>query len=599
MLKNVQLVHKLPLILISFALMAAIATGTIAYLQSTRALYDQTEATLFALLESRETTLRQYLGTVEKDVLFHSQSPLMRLAMQDFVDAWQIVPGNKETYLKEHYTQRAPYTFERKNNQPPKKDMSVYSDAHSKYHTAFVSLIASRSFYDIFLLDRDGNVIYTALKEFDFAKNVSGNPDLFGLNHAYEEVIKSYQHRIAVFSDFKPYAPSNSEPAGFVAAPVFDASGNLLGILSFQLAINAINEIMQVTVGMGKTGETYLVGIDKLMRSDSRFIDDGSILEQRVDTVSVERALSGDAGVHVSPDYRNVSVYSAYKFIDFLGVRWAILAEIDEAEVLQPVYQLNFYLIIIGLVLAAVIACVGYLLARDLSRPILSMVNAMNRLATNDLDTSFDVPDRKDEVGLMGRALVHFQSSALEREKLRAQLSHMALHDAMTGLPNRDHALEHLRSLLETSAIEGNAVSIFFADLDGFKHINDTFGHQVGDAVLKEASDRFLYSLRDQDMVARIGGDEFLFIVSHDHSENEREYIAEKILLNIEKPFKIANSSVHIGVSIGIATYPTHATNIRDLLRLADEAMYRAKARGKNRFAYCDDLIVSQQTDIS
>ncbi|CTQ55790.1 Cyclic di-GMP phosphodiesterase Gmr [Roseibium album] len=103
----------------------------------------------------------------------------------------------------------------------------------------------------------------------------------------------------------------------------------------------------------------------------------------------------------------------------------------------------------------------------------------------------------------------------------------------------------------------------------------------------------------EKDMVARIGGDEFLFIVSHDHSENEREYIAEKILSNIEKPFNIANSPVHIGVSIGIATYPTHATNIRDLLRLADEAMYRAKARGKNRFAYCDDLIVSQQTDIS
>lgn len=590
MLKDVQIVHKFPLVLISFALLAAVTTGAIAYYHSTRALYDQTESKLFALLESRETTLRHYLDTVEKDVLFHAQSPLVKLAMKDFAAAWSVVPGNKETYLKEHYTRRNPYTFDRLEHLPPKKDRSVYSDAHSRYHAVFLSLIASRSFYDIFLLDQHGNIIYTALKEFDFAQNVSGNARLFGLSRVYGTVVNNVPARQAAFSDFSSYEPSNGDAAAFIAAPIFDDSGSLQGVLAFQLAIDVINDIMQVTVGMGTSGETYLVGTDLLMRSDSRFLDDKSILEQSVDTTSVSSALAGDAGVHVTPDYRGVSVYSAYKPVDFLGVRWAVLAEIDEAEVLLPIHRLNFILAIIGIALAAIIAGLGYLLATDLSKPILSMVNAMNRLADNDLSSNLQLPDRNDEVGLMGKALLHFQSFAIERERLREQLSHMANHDALTGLPNRDHALAHLNALLEASTVDNSAVSVFFADLDGFKYVNDTFGHQKGDVVLKETASRFRTCIRKGDMVARIGGDEFLFILSHDRSEKDHVQFAERILESIREPFSLDSREVSIGVSIGIATSPAHGLKVRELMRIADEAMYAAKARGKNNFAYCEDV---------
>lgn len=593
MLRNVRIIHKFPLVLISFALLAAVTTGVIAYLQSTRALYAQAEAHLFALLESREATLRQYLETAEKDVLFHAQSPLIGLAMQDFTAAWKTLPEDRETYLKERYSQLNPYSFERMQVRASKEDLSSYSDIHARYHAVFLSLIASRSFYDIFLLNPDGNVVYTALKEFDFAKNVSGDPDLFGLNHAFEAVARNHRQGSAVFSDFKPYAPSNSEPAAFIATPVLDKNGQQLGVLAFQLAIDAINDIMQVTVGMGETGETYLVGTDRLMRSDSRFLEDRSILEQRVETSSVNLALAGKAGVHVTTDYRGVSVYSAYKPIDFLGVRWAALAEIDEAEVLGPVYQLNYYLLVIGLALAAVIACLGYLLATDLSKPILSMVHAMNRLASEDLKTDIRVPERSDEVGLMGKALIHFQSFAIEREELREQLSHIAKHDSMTGLPNRSYALDYLRSLIEAGSVENSAVSVFFADLDGFKHINDTYGHQMGDAVLKMAAERFQTCIRKEDMVARIGGDEFLFIVVHDRTEAEHELIAARILASVDVPFRVGLRELSVGVSLGIATWPTHATTVRELMRLADEAMYEAKARGKNRFAYCNPIAAS------
>jgi len=138
-----------------------------------------------------------------------------------------------------------------------------------------------------------------------------------------------------VFSDFVSYAPSAGEPAMFAAIAMRDADEQVLGVLALQLPTDRIRDIMQFTAGMGETGETYLVGEDLLMRSDSRFSEDSTILRTRVDTESVRRALGGETGTLFAADYRGENVLSAYTATQIGEFRWAVMAEIDEQEVLQ------------------------------------------------------------------------------------------------------------------------------------------------------------------------------------------------------------------------------------------------------------------------
>jgi len=581
---------KFPLVMICFALLAALVTGIVAYLQATSALHDEAKSKLYALLESREHALSRYFETIENELVFHTQSPLIRNSFAELNTAWEQIDGEKEVYLQEKYILKNPYHDGQKFKYLAAPDGSYYSALHEKYHPTFNTLIVTANFYDIFFINPEGNIIYTALKENDFATNVLTSSKPSGLAHAFELAVQNKNKRPPVFSDFHPYAPSNDAPAGFIAKAVFDDNHELLGVLAFQISIEMVNSIMQVTAGMGESGETYLVGADKTMRSDSRFFAN-SILTRSVDTASVRLALSGEEGVQVTDDYRNIPVYSAYKPLDIMGVRWAVLAEVDEAEVVKPVSQLSRYLVVIGIALGVLIAVLGYILATDLSLPILSMVGTMQRLAANDLNTNVSVSDRKDEVGLMAAALISLKEFATDRELLRQQLSHMANHDALTELPNRKAALEHLEALVEDAhSNPRTSVSILFCDLDGFKAVNDQLGHDFGDEVLKTISKRFRICLDDGDFLARLGGDEFLVVLHHAKDDDSVVRKARAIIGALDTPFGRDGLPVSLGVSIGIASYPNDGKKVSSLLKSADSAMYLAKSGGKNRFAYASDL---------
>ncbi|WP_150525024.1 diguanylate cyclase domain-containing protein [Roseibium sediminis] len=590
MLRDVRITLKFPLVMICFALLAALVTGTVAYLQATSALYDGAKSHLYALLESREQTLARYFGDVESELIFHAQSPLIRSSFNDFNVAWKDIEGNRSQYLQKKYITDNPFSAGQKNKYLSAVDGSAYSNVHRKYHPIFNTLIVTANFYDIFLIDVEGNIVYTALKENDFATNVLETDRPTGLGIAFKLAIERQNNLEPSFSDFLPYAPSGNEPAGFISKAVFDEKGELLGVLAFQISIDLINSIMHVTAGMGESGETYLVGPGKLMRSDSRFVSN-SILRRTVDTASVRAALGGEEGVHITPDYRGISVYSAYKPLDVMGVRWAVLAEIDEAEVVEPVGQLSRYLGVIGVALGLLIAVLGYLLATDLSSPIMSMVRTMQRLAANDLSTNVAVSDRKDEVGLMARALINLKEFATDREQLRQQLFYMANHDGLTDLPNRQSALTHIgQAVAEAREGEGREVSILFCDLDGFKQANDKLGHDFGDEVLKTIGKRFKSCLDENDFLARLGGDEFLIVLQHRQGERKPAETANALISSLGLPFGQDGHPIRLGVSIGIAVFPEDATKVTNLLKLADSAMYLAKAQGKNRYAFASEL---------
>jgi len=174
------------------------------------------------------------------------------------------------------------------------------------------------------------------------------------------------------------------------------------------------------------------------------------------------------------------------------------------------------------------------------------------------------------------------------RKELEAKLAHLASYDLLTGLPNRalfTHQLDEAFEALGKDARRG--FSLLYMDLDRFKQVNDTLGHQAGDAVLRDAAARFQAMLRSGDIVARLGGDEFTIILrAH---RQEAEMLAKRLIAAIQAPFQLDPGPVNIGLSIGIAQAPQDGAEPDALLSAADAALYAAKAAGRNTYRLCSD----------
>ena len=226
-----------------------------------------------------------------------------------------------------------------------------------KHEEYFESYMKDYGYYDIFLIDgKSGQVIYSAAKESDYGSNLkTGEFKDSGLAQAYNKAISMDR---AVFIDMKPYAPSNNAPAMFLGKKI-DVHG-VSAVLVFQISDRAINKIMQFRKGYGESQEDYLVGSDLLMRSDSFLNPKGYSLKAsfanntKVDTVASRNALNGKEHTEIIIDYNGNPVLSAYSQVsvgeDF---KWAILSEIDEAEVLVTPNAIRNIIIIISLVLLA------------------------------------------------------------------------------------------------------------------------------------------------------------------------------------------------------------------------------------------------------
>lgn len=174
----------------------------------------------------------------------------------------------------------------------------------------------------------------------------------------------------------------------------------------------------------------------------------------------------------------------------------------------------------------------------------------------------------------------------MENQAVAKQLSHQADHDLLTSLPNRRSVNVYLESTYEMARIGSKQFAVFFMDLDGFKRVNDAYGHDVGDALLIEVANMFKKVLRQSDFLARQGGDEFVLVVSSYLHRLELTQLAQRLIHLFAQPVVVRGIPLEIGVSIGIAEYPHHGKNVKQLLHVADKAMYDSKKNGKNRFSF-------------
>ena len=301
-------------------------------------------------------------------------------------------------------------------------EMVVPIDENGKdFYTKYIE---KYGYYDLFLIDPTGYVFYSVTKGSDYQTNMVNGPYVdSGLGKLVQDTLKTGEYGL---SDFSPYPPSNGDPAAFIAKPV-TKDGKTELIVALQLSMEAINHIMQQRDGMGETGETYLVGYDYLMRSDS-YLDPknhsvkasfATPSKGTVNSVAVKKALDGQTGSEIVIDYNGNPVLSSYAPLQIGGFTWALLAEIDEAEAFAVIEKMNWLIIFIGLFGSITIVIIGFFIARSISEPIVKMTRAMENISKGN--TNFEIPkiNNKSEIGSMASTLQVFKENLIETNKLR------------------------------------------------------------------------------------------------------------------------------------------------------------------------------------
>jgi diguanylate cyclase (GGDEF)-like protein len=216
-----------------------------------------------------------------------------------------------------------------------------------------------------------------------------------------------------------------------------------------------------------------------------------------------------------------------------------------------------------------------------LALPLLSAQGAVGMIISGDRTATRDWNSRDrilaEQLSVEGTLIVDSAEMRQAAQAHVAELSHQAFHDSLTGLPNRSRLLGRAEEAVQLAAVTGTRAALLLLDLNGFKQVNDTAGHQAGDVLLQQVAKRLLGAVRDHDVVSRLGGDEFAILLTHDPDAAAADRVAERIVDRLREPFGIEGQQVRIGGSVGIALFPDDAGEYDALMRAADTAMYDAK----------------------
>ena len=397
-------------------------------------------------------------------------------------------------------------------------------------------------------------------------------------------IAASTTHR-ATFS--KPLvARATQQPAIVLAIPILDSNDKLLAVLAGVTPLGAPGFLDLIQdAAPGKAGSYQLVSPKH--RSYALTSEPGEAVRPLpalgVD-LAMDRALNGVRGIDIVRNRQNVDELIAIAEIPQTG--WLLLSRSPTSEAFAPVWNtVRNTMLIAGLLSLPIIVLLLAALSK-LLQPLGKLTEDLHAMADGTRPMQPVSTAYHDEVGDVADSFNRLQGKLLTQEQ---QLAAMAHHDTLTGLPNRLLINDRLDRELHRIRRNGNGLALLFLDLDGFKPVNDQYGHQIGDLVLIEVARRLEKCVREVDTVARLGGDEFLILVSNNESPREAgERIAGSCIAALAAPIAVDNQAIRIGISIGIAFASPGQDGGRSaslLLSQADIAMYRAKAEGRNRYA--------------
>ncbi len=255
--------------------------------------------------------------------------------MLDLRSAWIAEGSDARSSIRKIYITDNPHPAGERGKLNAVADGTDYAQAHARLQPWTRRFLEHFSYTDLYLISLDGEIVYSAEKKDDFGKNVTaGELESSALGFVYAAA-RRFRGRRAAVSDFEAYVPQGDNPVAFAASAVSDGNGQIAGILAVQIPPQPVEAILDFNEGLGKSGETYVVGSDGLMRSQSRFEQEPTLLKKEIASGSITKALGGFSGTHLITNYRGQKTLSAFAPLEFQGGQWALIAERSKAEVMS------------------------------------------------------------------------------------------------------------------------------------------------------------------------------------------------------------------------------------------------------------------------
>jgi len=336
-----------------------------------------------------------------------------------------------------------------------------YRAAHERFHLWFSTVIEGLAVRDVMMVAPSGTVVYSVAKGPALGTSLNAGPwSSSGAAGALRRAVSRYDGAPVTYVDFTTRSWSPEDPLAFGASAVRGDDGVLLGTILVAVGSEGLNDIVRGTEGLGRTGETYLVGNDGLMRSDSRFETESTVLRRAVNTPSADRAIAGETGFMMIENHRGVDVLSAYQPVLVFGQSWALLAEIDASEEYAAVYESLREMLLIAIVVAALATITGVLASRAITRPVVALRDAMGSFSETRRLIPVPGCDRRDEIGDAARSFrdltgeIHRHVVELKDAQTRAEaasaakaaflatMSH-AIRTPMNGVMSMAEMLDH------------------------------------------------------------------------------------------------------------------------------------------------------------
>jgi class 3 adenylate cyclase len=424
------------------------------------------------------------------------------------VDVENLLPtSNAQKYLQAYYT--TPFTdWDLAVKFDDAHDGSAWSAANARFNDFFRQIVTRFEFEDALLLDTRGNVVYSAYKGVDLGTNILTGPYHGGnLTEAYNKALASNAVDYVATTDFSDYQPAD-QPTAWMVSPV-GAEGRVEGVIALQFPISKINRLMTMDKrweesGMGKTGETFIVGPDDLMRSDSRlFLENpdafkrdvidagtppdvaqesvrqhGTTLVQPVATDATRLAQRGQRGTLIAQDYLGHETLQAYAPVDVPGLHWAVVAKIDTSEAFAPVATFTRTLVLSTTVIIFVVCIAAMLLARLFVRPIRRLEAGAQRISSGEYGVSLPVQSR-DEFGDLTVAFNEMSRNLAIKEELLTEQRRENDRLMLSLMP--EPVVQRYREGEETIAQDHQNVTVIFADIVG---LDELVSHLTSDEQL-------------------------------------------------------------------------------------------------------------------
>ena len=503
--------------------------ATFGYLTSKSQLKSQTFNHLTSIKETKKRNLENYFEHIKSQVITQSEGLTIVNAMSEFNQTFkalsnEINPNNLQTLNKsinkyyeveflprlnanllkdafvnyflprENITKYLQYHYISANAFPTGKkdelfhapsDTSDYSNTHAKYHPIISNYLKQFNFYDIFLVNTEGDIVYSVFKEIDFATNlITGPYAQTNLGKVFRKVNTAPEKGLIELVDFDEYLPSYSNPASFIASPIFK-DGVKIGVLIFQMPVNQITDIMTgekrwESEGQGKTGECYVIGSDMKIRSlprkleedkelyieelfeaelDSQIVNridsmNTAILLQPVNSIAAKAALQGESGITTNVNYLDKEVLSSYSSINLLGLNWGIIAEIETYEAFEYSRKFRNRLIFIEIFIITILLYLSRKLSQSIANPMISIKELIQRVSNGELP-ELTKSKGGDEVSEINNALCDLIKTQNEIADFSKNIGEGNFEVTLTPRGDHDvlgHSLLTMRnSLLETT----------------------------------------------------------------------------------------------------------------------------------------------------